>query len=129
MENIAVKQGKPGEDTPEIQIISMLYDGAIKFIAKAEEKMEIGDAAGRSYFIRRAVAIIHELLVSINTDGGALSLNLKNLYEFVLESLGNADTANDRDALHNAKEVLDILRSGWSEMQEAKSVGVRHGAE
>lgn len=120
MEHVAVTQIKADQDSPEIQIVSMMYDGAIEFIVKAGEKMQTGDSAGRSFFIKKTAAVIKELLASLNMDGGALSLNLKNLYEFVLESLMKADAENDRDALHNAAEVLEILRSGWMEMQEAR---------
>ncbi|UCH81557.1 MAG: flagellar export chaperone FliS [Nitrospiraceae bacterium] len=105
-----------------IQIVTMLYDGAINFIGKAREKMDAGDSIGKSRFIKKTTAIVQELSGSINMEGGEIANNLKNLYGFVLESLSKADISNNRDALNDAEKVVEILREAWQEIQQAENV-------
>jgi len=101
-----------------VQIVTMLYDGAINFIGKAKEKMEVGDTLGKTDFIKKTSAIVRELANSLNMDGGEIAINLKNLYDFVLESLIKAEINNSMDALNDAEKVMEILRGSWKEMQE-----------
>jgi len=105
-----------------VQIVTMLYDGAINFIDKAREKMDMGDSIGKSRFIKKTTAIVQELSGSINMEGGEIASNLKNLYSFVLESLSKADISNNRDALNDAEKVVEILREAWQEIQKAEQL-------
>ncbi|UCD35229.1 MAG: flagellar export chaperone FliS [Nitrospiraceae bacterium] len=122
MEGTALNQQVKTDVSDGLEIVSMLYDGALRFIDKAKEKIKIGDAVGRSHFIKKTSAIVKELSMSINNDGGEIALNLRNLYDFVLESLVKADADNDMNALINAERVLDILRSAWTDMQAAGKI-------
>lgn len=105
-----------------VQIVTMLYDGALNFIGKAKEKLEVGDILGKSQFIKKTTAIVRELANSLNMEGGEIAINLRNLYDFVLESLIKAEINNNMDALNDAEKVMDILRGSWKEMQEASQV-------
>ncbi|MEW6599424.1 MAG: flagellar export chaperone FliS [Nitrospirota bacterium] len=105
-----------------VQIVTMLYDGAINFIGKAKEKLEVGDTMGKTHFIKKTTAIVKELANSLNMDGGEIAVNLRNLYDFVLESLIKAEINNSMDALSDAERVMDILRGSWKEMQEASRI-------
>lgn len=101
-----------------VQIVTMLYDGSMNFIGKAKEKIETGDSIGRTHFIKKTSAIVKELSNSLNMDGGEVAVNLRNLYDFVLESLVKAEINNSVNALNDAENVMEILRSSWKEMQE-----------
>jgi len=122
MEGVALKSEVMLNVEDRVQIITMLYDGSIKFIEKAREKMDVGDALGRTSYIKKTSSIVKELSASLNMEGGEIAHNLKNLYEFVLESLIKAEMNNDMDALDDAEKVLEILRDSWKEMQEAKNI-------
>ncbi len=122
MQTAALNQQKELKDSDRVQIIAMLYDGAINFILKAKEKLEVGDTIGKSHFIKKTSAIVKELANSLNMDGGEIAINLRNLYEFVLESLIKAEINNNMDALNDAEKVMDILRGSWKEMQEAGNI-------
>ena len=52
------------------EIIVMLYDGALRFLAQAREKMEARDMAGKGMLISRALDIINELDSSLNMEAG-----------------------------------------------------------
>lgn len=114
----ALNQQSELKVSDRVQIVTMLYDGSLNFIGKAKEKIEVGDAIGRTHFIKKTSAIVKELSNSLNMDGGEVAVNLKNLYDFVLESLIKAEINNSVTALSDAENVLEILRSSWKEMQE-----------
>jgi len=118
MEGVALKSEMGVNVEDRVQIVTMLYDGSIKFIEKAREKMGMGDALGRTHYIKKASSIVKELAGSLNMEGGEIAHNLKNLYDFVLESLIKAEINNNMDALNDAEKVLEILRDSWKEMQE-----------
>ncbi|RJR15172.1 MAG: flagellar export chaperone FliS [Nitrospiraceae bacterium] len=119
MQATAMNQQTETQVPDRVQIITMLYDGTINFIQKAREKMEVGDSVGKSHFIKKTSAIVRELANSLNMDGGEIAVNLRNLYDFVLESLIKAEISNNMDALNDAEKVMEILRGSWREMQEA----------
>jgi flagellar protein FliS len=122
MQTAALDQQTEVKVSDRVQIVTMLYDGAINFIRKAKEKLEVGDTMGKTHFIKKTSAIVKELANSLNMDGGEIAINLRNLYDFVLESLIKAEINNNVDALNDAEKVMEILRSSWKEMQEASKV-------
>lgn len=122
MQATTMNQQTETQAPDRVQIITMLYDGTINFIQKAREKMEVGDSVGKSHFIKKTSAIVRELANSLNMDGGEIAVNLRNLYDFVLESLIKAEISNNMDALNDAEKVMEILRGSWREMQEASQV-------
>jgi flagellar protein FliS len=120
MESVTLNSKPEANVSDRVQVITMLYDGAINFIGKAREKMDTGDSIGKSHFIKKTIAIVQELSGSINMDGGEIASNLKNLYGFVLESLTKADIGNNRDALNDAEKVVEVLQGAWHEIQNAE---------
>ncbi len=122
MEGVALSNQVEAKINDRVKIITMLYDGAINFINIAKDKLDIGDSIGKTHYINKTTAIVKELSNSINVEGGEIALNLRNLYDFVLESLMKAEVNNNLDALNDAEKVMEILRSAWKEMQAADQV-------
>ena len=122
MESVSMSPQVEASVSDRIQVVTMLYDGAINFIGKAREKMDTGDSLGKTHFIQKTTAIVQELSGSVNMEGGEIATNLKNLYGFVLESLTKANISNNRDALNDAEKVVEILQGAWHEIQSAEKV-------
>ena len=122
MQTATLNHQPQGMVSDRVKIVTMLYDVAINFIIKAKEKLEVGDTVGKTHFIKKTSAIVTELANSLNMDGGEIAINLKNLYDFVLERLIKAEINNSMDALNDAEKVMEILRGSWQEMQEVKQV-------
>ncbi|MBN2653711.1 MAG: flagellar export chaperone FliS [Nitrospirae bacterium] len=105
-----------------VRIIGLLYDGAINFIKIAEKKIQDNDIAGKGLFIVKATAIITELSNSLDAEqGGEIAANLHKLYDFVVDRLISANMNNDVKSLHEAVKVIEILRSGWKELEAASA--------
>ena len=63
------------------RLLLMLYDGALKFLQQAREKMLEKDYAAKGILISKVIDIVNELSSSLNMErGGDLAVNLSNLY-------------------------------------------------
>jgi len=102
----------------KIRIISLMYEGAINFIKIAKKKTLEQDIAGKGLYAGKATSIIGELSSSLNMEaGGEIGINLRRLYDFVLEKLFSANLKNDIKAFDDAERVLEVLRNAWKEME------------
>jgi flagellar secretion chaperone FliS len=102
-----------------LQLVIMLYDGALSFLGRAREKMAAQDAAGKGLLIGRALDIIAELNASLNFQAGReLATNLFHLYNFVIGHLTKANLNWDLEALDEAVAILQQLRETWVEVAQ-----------
>ncbi len=102
-----------------LQLVIMLYDGAISFLGQAKEKMAAQDAAGKGLLIGRALDIIAELNASLNFQAGReLAANLFHLYNFMISHLTKANINWDVQALDEVLGLLQQLREAWVEVAQ-----------
>ena len=107
-----------------IQLVIMLYDGAISFLGQAKEKMAARDAAGKGLLIGRALDIIAELNASLNFQAGQqLATNLFHLYNFMTGHLTKANQNWDLAALDEVVAMLIQLREAWVEVAQRSRRG------
>ncbi|MHC5118947.1 MAG: flagellar export chaperone FliS [Planctomycetota bacterium] len=98
-------------------LIVLLYDGAIRFLKKADQCLDQEDIARRNQNIGRAQNIIFELNSTLDLDrGGSVAQNLRSLYNFIWRYLGDANIQNDRQMLKKTIAMLDDLKQGWEEI-------------
>ena len=106
------------DTSDNVRLVSLLFDGAVNFLKVARGKMDQHDIAGKGIYLGKVTAIVGELNSSLNMEqGGEIAKNLRRLYDFVLDRLLKANLKNDTVALGEAERVLEILRSGWKEME------------
>jgi flagellar secretion chaperone FliS len=95
-------------------LILMLYDGAIRFLKTAINKIEANDLEAAHTSISRAKNIISELLTSLNTDeSGRVGVGLKSLYVYMFNRLIDANIQKKGEYLAEVCELLTELRDGW----------------
>ncbi len=98
-----------------LELVVMLYDGALRFVGEAREAMVRGDIRLRAHAIDRAMSIVAELQNTLNMDtGGDLAVELDRLYRFTSEKLLEATATRRVAALDEAQRVLVTLRDGWA---------------
>lgn len=111
-----------------LQLVIMLYDGAISFLGQAKEKMAARDAAGKGLLIGRALDIIAELNASLNFQAGReLATNLFHLYNFMTSHLTKANLNWDLSALEEVLAMLTQLREAWVEVTHRSRRGELEG--
>lgn len=100
------------------ELLLMLYDGALRFLAQAREKMLARDYAAKGVLISRALDVINELDSSLNQQaGGELAKNLHQLYFLCSTKLLQANLRMNPELLDSAAEILTGLRNAYAQIQ------------
>jgi flagellar secretion chaperone FliS len=109
-----------------LELVVMLYDGALRFTADARDAMLRRDIRGRQQNLSRAMAIVSELQSTLDMDtGGELAEHLDKLYGFVRDRLLEASTTQALPPLDEARRVLATLREGWLAISRASAAAAR----
>jgi flagellar protein FliS len=97
-----------------LELVVMLYDGALRFMADAERGFAAGDIAARGRAISRTLAVVSELRNTLDLErGGAVADELDRLYDFVQDRLFAATRDRDPEPLAEARKVLASLAEAW----------------
>jgi flagellar protein FliS len=101
------------------RLIAMLYEGALKAIARARVHMEKSEVPEKCASITRALAIIDQgLAASVDENaGGDLGNNLRSLYDYMVRRLAMANAKNDPAILDEVSRLLGDLASAWAQIQ------------
>lgn len=107
-------------------ITLMLYDGLLRFLDLAAEKMEQHKIQEKGNYISRALDIINELDSTLNMEkGGEVSKGLHNLYILTNKNLLMANLKNDLSILKSVRSNMQVVRDSFYEAmqtQEAKEM-------
>ena len=96
------------------ELILQLMNGAIERIAQAKGAIERDNIAEKAGFISKAVAIVGSLEGCLDHDqGGELSQNLSDLYEYMGFTLTQANIKNDVEKLDEVSRLLLEIKSAW----------------
>lgn len=96
------------------KLIVMLYDGAIRFLTAAMEKLNAGDSFEAHNNLIKGKSIIAELLASLNMEqGGEIAKNLQRLYSYMFNELIDANLNKDGKRIEHVLHLLRELRVGW----------------
>jgi flagellar protein FliS len=108
----------------KVQLVVLLYDGAIRFITEAKEKSATGDVAGKSVAISKAQRIIHELTNALDMRrGGEVAANLSQVYMRINRNLINANVNRKMEELDESLEALKNLRGAWEQIMRMPNTG------
>lgn len=118
--------------TTQGELLLLLYDGAIKFLNQAKEKIAERDYAGKGILISKALDIVNELDGSLNLEkGGELAENLHKLYFYCSTRLLNANLKMDVTFIDEVIKILNGLRGAYGQIvntPEAMAVGASMAA-
>jgi flagellar protein FliS len=111
----ATTTASPGE------LVLMLFDGALRFMAAAEIGFQEENFARRNEQIHnnilRAQAIITELQATLNMEkGGEFSENLYRLYDFMQNQLNQANREKNIDKIKVVVGFVQDIREAWAQM-------------
>ncbi|MAG35880.1 MAG: flagellar export chaperone FliS [Dehalococcoidia bacterium] len=106
----AVETGSRG------QLVVMLYQGAIRFLARARGHFETGNIEQISNNIIRAQEIIAELLSSLDREvGGEVADNLAALYDYMYRRLIESNLEKKPEPIEEVTQLLRTLLPAWQE--------------
>jgi flagellar protein FliS len=112
----AYRQTEVQSRTP-LELVVMMYDGALRFMAQARDAIERKDIHARQKAVSRALTIISELQSTLDMEkGGIISEKLDSLYVYINGRLIDASSKQDARPIEEATRLLTTLRDSWAEI-------------
>jgi flagellar secretion chaperone FliS len=100
-----------------LELVVMLYDGALRFLEQAAEAMDRRDMPAKAEAMSRSFAIIAELQNTLNVrDGGELARQLDALYAHMHDRLVDANVQRSSAPIREVVALLKPLRDAWSQV-------------
>ncbi len=104
-------------------LILMLYDGTIRFLKVAAQKIKDNDLEEAHNAITKAKNIISELMTSLNMDNsGRVGVSLKSLYVYMFNKLIDANIEKNTEKVQEICDLMTELREGWRVVINQKKV-------
>jgi flagellar protein FliS len=103
-----------------LQLVIMLYDGALRFMEAGKHAMVNGNLDKQNYYIQKSQKIVIELMSCLDMEkGGEVAKNLFALYGYVLNELVAANIEDKPDPVERSIRVMSDLRESWAEIDKA----------
>ena len=97
------------------KLVEMMYEGVLRFNAQAKKAIKDKDIEKRAYWINRSIAVIAELIATLNYDAGDVSSYLDGLYTYQIKLLTEANLENDLSKIDTVNKVFKGLLEAWRE--------------
>lgn len=110
-------QNNIGIESP-VKLIEMLYEGILRFNMQAKRAIRDSDIEKRTYWVKRSVAIISELVSSLDMSQGQVSEYLQGLYNYQIQTLIYAGMNNDIEKIDEVNKVVKGLLEAWRETND-----------
>lgn len=108
------------------QLVSMLYDGLVDNVVEARGAIRFGNVETKGQAIGRAVRIVEEgLKACLDMGAGQISIDLRDLYSYVILQLTKANRFNDEECLDEVQRLIEPVRSAWASI--ASQVATQEG--
>jgi flagellar protein FliS len=92
----------------------MLFDGAITFLGVAQQAIIRSDYELKGKKISQTIAVVNGLKDCLDLSQGELPKNLRDVYEYVVEQLLNANFTSDGKAIEEVQSLLKTIRDSWA---------------
>jgi flagellar protein FliS len=98
-----------------LELVVMLYDGALVALEQARAALTAGDLVAKRDAMSRSLAILGQLQGSLNLDaGGDVAARLDGLYTYLTARLTTANVTGDPAPVAEAIRLLSVVREGWT---------------
>ena len=113
------------ETRSPMELVVMLYDGAIRFMGEARQAIARNDVRARTEATRRVLDIVVELQNTLNVnEGGNIARELDRLYTYMSTRIMDV-TRGDASAADELYKLLTTLREAWSQAMNTPAVPAR----
>lgn len=115
------------ETADPLELVLMLYRGAIGNLSGAEKALKQGDIQESHRLLVKTQDIVAELMGSLNLDTGEFAYNLHRLYDYMQQQLIMANLKKDPVRTAQVRGMLSELLETWEELarrQRAARAGI-----
>jgi flagellar secretion chaperone FliS len=105
-----------------MELVVMLYDGALRFVAEARDAISTNNVSARTEATRRALDIVIELQNTLDiAQGGDIARDLDRLYTYISSKLTDVTLGDDK-AADEIQSLLSTLRDGWVQANDTAAI-------
>jgi flagellar protein FliS len=98
------------------QLLVITYDIGIRSCAAAEKAMETSDVEQINTHLKRAQAVVRELMITLNLEqGGEVAVSLMKLYDYMYYQLVDANVKKDMEPVQRVRRMMEELKATWVE--------------
>lgn len=102
-----------------VELVRLMYQRAIASVADAREHLRAGRIRERTQAVKKAYAILTELLISLDASKAPeLAANLRRLYCYMQERLVEANLTQKEGPLEETGRLLATLADAWREVPQ-----------
>lgn len=103
-----------------VQLVVMLYDGALRFMEAGKHAMAAKDLEKQNHNLQRAQKIVMELMTCLDMEkGGEIAKNLLALYTYALDQLVQANVNDEPAGIERSIKIFSELRESWAEIEKS----------
>lgn len=126
MRGIDAYRRTEAQSASPMQLVVMLYDGALRFLTEAKTAQATNDLRRRAGALRRVAAIIAECHSTLDLErGGSLASELDRLYSYMSSRLLDITMKRDATAIDEVHRLMTTLREAWAQVAAGTSEPVR----
>ena len=107
-------QNNVGIESP-YKLISMLYEGVLRFNAQAKKAIRDNNIEKKAYWINRSIAVVTELITILDINQGDVALYLDGLYGHQITALSQANIEDSIEKIDEVSNVFKGLLEAWRE--------------
>jgi flagellar protein FliS len=107
-------QNNASIESPQ-KLVEMLYEGVLRFNAQAKKAIRDENIEKKTYWLNRSIAIVTELLSSLDRTQGDIGLYLDGLYNYQINLLTQVNINDDLEKLDQVSSVFKGLLEAWRE--------------
>lgn len=106
-----------------LELVVMLYDGAIARLNEADAAVECGDLRTRGVAVSKALAIVTSLQETLNVQaGGSVAEELDRLYTYSSQRLLDVTLKQDVSGIQEVRKLLAPLRDAWQQIARPEAL-------
>jgi len=95
-------------------LISIIFKHILINVAIAKGAIDRKEIENKGKALIKAIALVGELQDSIDMEkGGEISINLFDLYQYIVGCLTDANVENSIDKLDEVTDLISNIKEGW----------------
>jgi len=110
-------------DASPHQLISIILKHILSNIAIANGAISRNEVENKGKALTKAIALVGELQDSLDMEqGGEISANLFELYDYIVRCLVQGNLENDTAKLDEVRDLILTIKEGWDAIPSDKRV-------
>jgi flagellar protein FliS len=111
-------------DASPTRLVQIMFEQILAHLAAARGAMErisgnrpLNEVVAKGKAVSKAVALINQLNATLDMErGGQVAVNLRSLYEYMMQRLTLANATNDARIATEITALVGEIKSGWDQI-------------